>query len=85
MSDLLRHSGLLVFYKIFPRKREWWCQPNVRVSVCVCCVCACVCVSLCAYVRTCVCVCLLSFVLCYAEAAASRVTRMYRPTGLAMQ
>ena len=30
------HLGnLITFYKIFPRKREWWCQPNIRVCVCV--------------------------------------------------
>ena len=31
------HLGNLInLYKIFSRKCEWWCQPNVRV--CVCCV-----------------------------------------------
>ena len=42
LSGYPGHLGnLITFYKIFPRKREWWCQPNVRVSnvcmyVCMC-------------------------------------------------
>ena len=52
LSGYPGHLGnLITFYKIFPKKREWWCQPNVRVCVCVCVsvhyMCVCVSVRVC--------------------------------------
>ena len=56
LSGYPGHLGnLITFYKIFPRKREWWCQPNVRVCMlCVLCMCVVLCDVLC-YVY-CVCI-----------------------------
>ena len=48
MSDLLRHSGLLVFYKIFPRSASGGVN---LTSVCVC-VWVCVCVFIYIYIYT---------------------------------